>query len=165
MLTRTDRRRFPVLLAVIAALAMAMLFSPVQAQEGPAPDRPRGLDATATSAQTAAVEARANSAGICDRTERVRDNIIGLLNAQDLGSLGIEDCSEVTDEQSDQDQVPGPGRRRDWREDHLIEVRGFRGAVGAERTEPRRQQPERTARGRIRRALQPGIDSRCKGTT
>ena len=98
MLTRTDRRRFPVLLAVIAALAMAMLFSPVQAQEGPAPDRPRGLDATATSAQTAAVEARANSAGICDRTERVRDNIIGLLNAQDLGSLGIEDCSEVTDE-------------------------------------------------------------------
>ena len=34
MLTRTDRRRFPVLLAVIAvlALAMAMLFSPVQAQ-------------------------------------------------------------------------------------------------------------------------------------
>ena len=33
MLTRTDRRRFPILLAVIAALAMAMLFSPVQAQE------------------------------------------------------------------------------------------------------------------------------------
>ena len=29
----------------------------------------------------------------------MRDNIIGLLNAQDLGSLGIEDCSEVTDEQ------------------------------------------------------------------
>ena len=53
---------------------------------------------TRTSAQTAAVEARANSAGICDRTERVRDNIIGLLNAQDLGSLGIKDCSEVTDE-------------------------------------------------------------------
>ena len=50
MLTRTDRRRFPVLLAVIAALAlaMAMLFSPVQAQEGSAPDKPRGLDATAT---------------------------------------------------------------------------------------------------------------------
>ena len=54
---------------------------------------------TRTSAQTAAVAARANSAGICDRTERVRDNIIGLLNAQDLGSLGIKDCSEVTDEQ------------------------------------------------------------------
>ena len=28
----------------------------------------------------------------------MRDNIIGLLNAQDLGSLGIKDCSEVTDE-------------------------------------------------------------------
>ena len=50
MLTRTDRRRFPVLLAVIAALALAtaMLFSPVQAQEGSAPDKPRGLEATAT---------------------------------------------------------------------------------------------------------------------
>ena len=48
MMTRTDRRRFPVLLAVIAALAMAMLFSPVQAQEGSAPDKPRGLEATAT---------------------------------------------------------------------------------------------------------------------
>ena len=47
-MTRTDRRRFPVLLAVIAALAMAMLFSPVQAQEGSAPDKPRGLEATAT---------------------------------------------------------------------------------------------------------------------
>ena len=51
MLTRTDRRRFPVLLAVIAALAMAMLFSPVQAQEGSAPDKPKGLDATATHGQ------------------------------------------------------------------------------------------------------------------
>ena len=48
MLTRTDRRRFPILLAVIAALAMAMLFSPVQAQEGSAPDQPTGLEATAT---------------------------------------------------------------------------------------------------------------------
>ena len=37
MLTRTDRRRFPVLLAVIAVLAMAMLVSPVQAKEGSAP--------------------------------------------------------------------------------------------------------------------------------
>ena len=46
-MTRTDRRRFPILLAVIAALAMAMLFSPVQAQEGSAPDKPRGLEATA----------------------------------------------------------------------------------------------------------------------
>ena len=58
-----------------------------------------GNPETRTSTQTATVEARDNSAGICDRTERVRDNIIGLLNAQDLGSLGIEDCSEVTDEQ------------------------------------------------------------------
>ena len=48
MLTRTDRRRFPILLAVIAALAMAMLFSPVQAQEGSVPDQPMGLEATAT---------------------------------------------------------------------------------------------------------------------
>ena len=39
MMTRTDRRRFPVLLTAIAALALAMtlLFSPVQAQEGSAP--------------------------------------------------------------------------------------------------------------------------------
>ena len=51
MLTRTDRRRFPVLLAVIAALAMTMLFSPVQAQEGSAPDQPTGLDAAATHGQ------------------------------------------------------------------------------------------------------------------
>ena len=57
-----------------------------------------GNPETRTSAQTATVEARANSAGICDRTEQVRDNIISLLNAQDLGSLGIKDCSEVTEE-------------------------------------------------------------------
>ena len=50
MMTRTDRRRFPILFAAIAALALAMalLFSPVQAQEGSAPDQPTGLDATAT---------------------------------------------------------------------------------------------------------------------
>ena len=54
---------------------------------------------TRTSAQTATVAAQAqNSPGICDRTEQVRDDIIGLLNAQDLGSLGIKDCSEVTEE-------------------------------------------------------------------
>ncbi len=47
---RTDRRRFPILIAAIAALALAMtlLFSPVQAQEGSAPDKPRGLSATAS---------------------------------------------------------------------------------------------------------------------
>ena len=49
-MTRTDRRRFPILIAAIAALALAMtlLFSPVQAQEGSAPDKPTGLSATAT---------------------------------------------------------------------------------------------------------------------
>ena len=50
MMIRTDRRRFPILIAAIAALALAMtlLFSPVQAQEGSAPDKPTGLSATAT---------------------------------------------------------------------------------------------------------------------
>ena len=51
MMTRADRRRFPILLAVIAALAMAMLFSPVQAQEGSVPDQPTGLTAEATHGQ------------------------------------------------------------------------------------------------------------------
>ncbi len=52
-MTRTDRRRFPILIAAIAALALAMtlLFSPVQAQEGSVPDKPRGLEATATHGQ------------------------------------------------------------------------------------------------------------------
>ena len=47
---RTNRRRFPILIAAIAALALAMtlLFSPVQAQEGSAPDKPTGLSATAS---------------------------------------------------------------------------------------------------------------------
>ena len=48
-MTRTGRRRFPILLAVIAALAMAMLFSPVQAQEGSAPDAPTGLTVASVS--------------------------------------------------------------------------------------------------------------------
>ncbi len=52
MMTRTDRR-FPVLLAGIAALtlagaALALLFSSVQAQEGSAPAKPTGLSATAS---------------------------------------------------------------------------------------------------------------------
>ena len=51
MMTRTGR--FPILLAVVAALAlaMAMLFSSVAAQEGSAPDKPKGLEATATHGQ------------------------------------------------------------------------------------------------------------------
>ena len=50
MMIRTDRRRFPILIAAIAALAvaMALLFSPVQAQEGSAPAKPTGLSATAS---------------------------------------------------------------------------------------------------------------------
>ena len=49
-MTNINRRRFPILIAAIAALALAMtlLFSPVQAQEGSAPDKPTGLSATAT---------------------------------------------------------------------------------------------------------------------
>ena len=43
MLTRTDRRRFPILLILIAALALFLAGAPVQAQEGSAPDAPTGL--------------------------------------------------------------------------------------------------------------------------
>ena len=55
-MTRTDSRRFPVLFAAIAALALAsaalaLLFSTVQAQEGSAPANPTGLAATATHEQ------------------------------------------------------------------------------------------------------------------
>ena len=42
--------------------------------------------------------AQSDSGGICDRTQQVRNNIIGLLNSQNLGSLNIRHCSEVTDE-------------------------------------------------------------------
>ena len=65
MLTRTDRRRFPVLLAVIAVLAMAMLVSPVQAQEGSAPggsgtranvSEPKGEGCTTTTATPCEVD-------------------------------------------------------------------------------------------------------------
>ena len=53
MTTHISRRRFPILLATIAALALAMtlLFSPTRAQEGSAPDKPRGLEAAATHGQ------------------------------------------------------------------------------------------------------------------
>ena len=55
-MTRTDRRRFPVLFAAIAALALAgtvlaLLFSLVQAEEGSSPAEPTGLFATATHGQ------------------------------------------------------------------------------------------------------------------
>ena len=44
---RTDRRRFPILIAAIATLALTgavlgLLFSTVEAQEGSAPAKPRG---------------------------------------------------------------------------------------------------------------------------
>ncbi len=55
-----------------------------------------GNGETLTSAATATVDKP--TGGICDRTEQVRDDIISMLNAQALGSLGIKDCSEVTDE-------------------------------------------------------------------
>ena len=53
MMTRTDRRRTPILLAAIATLALAgavlaLLFSTVEAQEGSAPAKPTGLSATAS---------------------------------------------------------------------------------------------------------------------
>ena len=52
-MTRADVRRFPILLAAIATLALAgaalaLLFSPVHAQEGPGPATPTGLSATAS---------------------------------------------------------------------------------------------------------------------
>ena len=49
MLTRTDRRRFPVLLILIAALALFLAGAPVQAQEGSAPDAPTGLTVASVS--------------------------------------------------------------------------------------------------------------------
>ena len=53
MTTHISRRRFPILFAAMAALALAMtlLFSPIRAQEGSAPDKPRGLEATAAHGQ------------------------------------------------------------------------------------------------------------------
>ena len=46
---RSDRRRFLILIAALAALAL--LVAPAQAQEGAAPDKPTGLNATATHGQ------------------------------------------------------------------------------------------------------------------
>ena len=44
MMTRTGRRRLPILLA-LAGAALALLLSPVQAQDGSAPAKPTGLTA------------------------------------------------------------------------------------------------------------------------
>ena len=56
MLTRAGRQRSPILFAAVAVLGLSgavlgLLFSPLQAQEGTAPDKPRGLEATATHGQ------------------------------------------------------------------------------------------------------------------
>ena len=53
-MTHTGSRRFPVLFAALATLALAgallaLLFSPVQAQEGEAPANPTGLSIAAAS--------------------------------------------------------------------------------------------------------------------
>ena len=99
MMTRTGGRRFPILVAVITA--MAMLFSPVQAQEGSAPDQPRGLEATVThqetrtSTQTAAVEARSNSpatgapviSGTAQVGETLTANTSGVADADGLTNV------------------------------------------------------------------------------
>ena len=78
---RTDRRRFPILLAAIAvlALAMALLFSPVQAQESSAPDKPTGLSATATHDQVVLTWNNTNDESITGYVvlRRVRENDVG----------------------------------------------------------------------------------------
>ncbi len=56
MMTGADRQRPPILFAAVAVLALSgavlgLLFSPLQAQEGTAPDKPTGLEATATHGQ------------------------------------------------------------------------------------------------------------------
>ena len=81
MMIRTDRRRLPVLIAAIAALALAMalLFSPVQAQEGSAPDKPRGLSATASHDQVVLTWDDPNDDSITGYVilRRVRENDTG----------------------------------------------------------------------------------------
>ena len=49
MLTRTGRRRFPILLILIAALALFLAGAPARAQEGSAPDAPTGLTVASAS--------------------------------------------------------------------------------------------------------------------
>ena len=52
-MTRRGSRRLPILFAALAVLALAMtsVFSPVAAQQDDAPDKPTGLEATATHGQ------------------------------------------------------------------------------------------------------------------
>ena len=68
MMTRTDRRRFPVLIAAIAALALAgaalgLLFSPVQAQEAGTLVSNTGKDADGTLSFTAIYSAQGFTTG------------------------------------------------------------------------------------------------------
>ena len=91
MLTRTDRRRFPILLAVIAALALAgavlgLLFSPVQAQESET--QPRNLEQSDSEDEPSL--ASDPIVDICDRTEQVRVAILAKL-------FNVNDCSAVTE--------------------------------------------------------------------
>ena len=62
-MTRTGRRRFPVLLAAIAALALTMLFSPVQAQEAGTLVSNTGEDADGTLSFTTIYSAQGFTTG------------------------------------------------------------------------------------------------------
>ena len=91
MMTRTDRRRFPILLAVIAALALAgavlgLLFSPVQAQESET--LPRNLEQSDSEDEPSL--ASDPIVDIFDRTEQVRVAILAKL-------FNVNDCSAVTE--------------------------------------------------------------------
>ena len=81
MMTRTDRRRFPILLAAIAALpvAGAVLISPVQAQDGSAPAKPTGLSATASHDQVVLTWNNTNDESVTGYVvlRRVRENDVG----------------------------------------------------------------------------------------
>ena len=84
MITRTDRRRFPILFAAIAVLALAgaalgLLFSTVQAQEDSAPAKPTGLSATASHDQVVLTWDDPNDDSITGYVilRRVRENDVG----------------------------------------------------------------------------------------
>ena len=126
-----------------------------------------GNSETLTSAGTAAVVASANSAGICDRTAQVRDNIIGLLNAQDLGSLGIKGLQRGgRREHLDQDQVPGPGRSSGVG-GKLTSLKSgdFEGLSGMSELNLEDNSLSNLPEGVFDGLFSLEIDSRCKGTT